>query len=104
MNDEIQRYVAEHREDLHYTLKEGDRWTRTIVIAALIEAGRTEVELAKQELEQQSGQESSWRQSKSISLRRPGLFWISCSSTAAGAICSKTPSSSARSCPVFSGS
>lgn len=59
MSNELQRYVAEHREDIHYALKEGDRWTRTIVIAALIEAGRAEVELAKQELEHQSKEEFS---------------------------------------------
>jgi hypothetical protein len=59
MSDEIQTYIAEHREDLHYALKEGDRWTRTIVIAALIEAGQAEVELAKQELEQQSERDFS---------------------------------------------
>jgi hypothetical protein len=50
MSDEIQEYVSEHRDDLHYALKEGDRWARTVVIAALLAAGDAEVELAIQEL------------------------------------------------------
>jgi len=48
---EVRDYVAEHREDLHYALQEGDRWARTVVIAALLAAGDAEVELAKRELE-----------------------------------------------------
>jgi hypothetical protein len=51
MSKELREYVAEHREDLHYALIEGDRWARTVVIAALLAAGDAEVELAKQELE-----------------------------------------------------
>lgn len=50
-DDELRDYVAEHREDLHYALLEGDRWARTVVIAALLAAGDAEVELAKHELE-----------------------------------------------------
>jgi hypothetical protein len=50
MSDELREYVAEHRDDLHYALKEGDRWVRTVVIAALLAAGDAEVELAIQEL------------------------------------------------------
>jgi hypothetical protein len=50
MNDELRAYVAEHREDLHYALTEGDRWSRTVVIAALVAAGDAEVELAIQKL------------------------------------------------------
>ena len=48
---ELRDYVSEHRDDLHYALREGDRWTRTIVIAALLASGDAEVELAKRELE-----------------------------------------------------
>mgnify|MGYP000480472697 CR=1 FL=1 len=51
MTDELRKYVSEHREDLHYSLQHGDRWVRTVVIAALIAAGDAEVELAKIELE-----------------------------------------------------
>lgn len=54
MNDEeLRQYVAEHRDDLHYALLNGDRWVRTIVIAALLAAGDAEAELAKLELQQQ---------------------------------------------------
>jgi len=52
MSDEVNEYVSEHRDDLHYALLNGDRWARTVVIAALIAAGDAEVELAKIELEQ----------------------------------------------------
>lgn len=48
---ELRDYVAEHRDDLHYALQEGDRWARTVVIAALLAAGDAEVELAKREFE-----------------------------------------------------
>jgi len=48
---ELRDYVAEHRDDLHYALQEGDRWTRTVVLAALVAAGEAEVQLAKHELE-----------------------------------------------------
>lgn len=44
-------YVAKHRDDLHYALREGDRWARTVVLAALVAAGDAELELAKHELE-----------------------------------------------------
>lgn len=50
MSNELRAYVAEHREDLHYALTEGDRWARTVVIAALVAAGDAEVELAIQQL------------------------------------------------------
>lgn len=50
-DSELRDYVAEHRDDLHYALREGDRWSRTVVIAALLAAGDAEVELAKHELE-----------------------------------------------------
>lgn len=59
MTDELQNYVEEHRDDLHYALKQGDRWVRTIVIAALIEAGEAEVELAKQELDSTQKEEKN---------------------------------------------
>lgn len=51
-NEQLATYVANHREDLHYALKNGDRWVRTIVIAALLAAGDAEAQLAKVELEQ----------------------------------------------------
>ncbi|WP_049930930.1 hypothetical protein [Halosimplex carlsbadense] len=51
MSDDVRDYVAQHRDDLHYALQEGDRWTRTVVIAALLAAGDAEGELAKRELE-----------------------------------------------------
>ncbi|WP_141212617.1 hypothetical protein [Halorubrum sp. Hd13] len=51
MTDEIQDYVENNRESLHYALQEGDRWVRTVVIAALISSGEADAELAKQELE-----------------------------------------------------
>lgn len=51
MTDEIQDYVENNRESLHYALREGDRWVRTVVIAALISSGEADAELAKQELE-----------------------------------------------------
>lgn len=50
-NTELRDYVSEHRDDLHYALQEGDRWTRTVVLAALVAAGDAELELAKHELE-----------------------------------------------------
>ena len=50
-SDELRDYVAQHRDDLHYALREGDRWTRTVVLAALVAAGDAEVELAKHKLE-----------------------------------------------------
>lgn len=49
--NQLRDYVAEHRDDLHYALREGDRWARTVVLAALVAAGDAEIELAKQELE-----------------------------------------------------
>lgn len=51
MGDEIRDYVENNRESLHYALEEGDRWVRTVVIAALISSGEANAELAKQELE-----------------------------------------------------
>lgn len=56
-NQELSDYVAQHRDDLHYALQEGDRWARTVVLAALVAAGDAEVQLAKHELEaaQQEG-------------------------------------------------
>lgn len=51
-NSDVREYVSEHREDLQYALLEGDRWTRTIVLAALVAAGDAELKLAKQELEE----------------------------------------------------
>jgi len=51
-DEELREYVRNHREDLHYALLNGDRWVRTVVIAALLAAGDAEAELAKIELEQ----------------------------------------------------
>jgi len=48
---ELRDYVSQNRDDLHYALQEGDRWTRTVVLAALVAAGDAELELAKHELE-----------------------------------------------------
>jgi hypothetical protein len=59
MTEDIESYVAEHREDIHYAIKEGDRWVRTVAIAALIAAGDGEVELAKQELKAAQQEENS---------------------------------------------
>ena len=36
-NQDSRDYVSTHREDLHYALHEGDRWVRTVVLAALDE-------------------------------------------------------------------
>lgn len=48
---ELRDYVSQNRDNLHYALQEGDRWTRTVVLAALVAAGDAEVQLAKHELE-----------------------------------------------------
>lgn len=49
-DQELRDYVAQNRDSLHYALREGDRWARTVVLAALVAAGDAEIELAKQEL------------------------------------------------------
>lgn len=51
MTDALRDYVEKNRESLHYALEEGDRWVRTVVIAALISSWEADAELAKQELE-----------------------------------------------------
>jgi hypothetical protein len=51
MTDELRDFVENNRESLHYALEEGDRWVRTVVIAALLSSGEADAELAKQELE-----------------------------------------------------
>jgi hypothetical protein len=58
-DDELRQYVAEHRDDLYYALKEGDRWARSVVCAALVAAGDAEVELARQELRLAEEEEKS---------------------------------------------
>lgn len=52
-DEQLTKYVSNHREDLHYALREGDKWVRTVVIAALLAAGDAEAELAKVELERE---------------------------------------------------
>lgn len=51
-DEEIRQYVQEHRDDLVYAIKHGDRYVRSICIAALICGGDAELELAKREIEQ----------------------------------------------------
>lgn len=51
MTDDLRDFVENNRKSLYYALEEGDRWVRTVVIAALISSGEADVELAKQELE-----------------------------------------------------
>lgn len=57
MTDELREYVENNRKSLHYALEEGDRWIRTVVIAALIKSGEADAELAKQELEAEQRKE-----------------------------------------------
>lgn len=61
-----QRYVRNHRDDLMYLLKHGDRTTRALALTVLMEGGHeADIELIERELElakKLDDDEYSWRE------------------------------------------
>jgi hypothetical protein len=51
VDDDVRRYVQNHRDDLLYAIQHGDPFVQSLAIAALLRGGDAELELAKRELE-----------------------------------------------------
>lgn len=49
--EELRQYVREHRDDLIYAIKHGDPSVQTLAIAALVNGGEPDLEIAKREIE-----------------------------------------------------
>lgn len=56
-----QEYVKDHRDDLMFLLRNGDRTTRALAIAVLLEGGRdVDLELVERELELAQEVDEEW--------------------------------------------